>query len=176
MPDMKLSGILTDKKAAILKKWFEVIMESYPSGTSNHLNIQGDSFANPAGTTISRGIEGIFEELLIGPNGNNPSGFSGDIVRIMAVQDFLPSRALAFFFSLKKIIREELRSEMTGELSHELLSLESRIDGLALSAFDIFMKCREKIYEIRANELKRANFRHLQRADVINAVPKAKKS
>jgi hypothetical protein len=38
------------------------------------------------------------------------------------------------------------------------------------------MKCREKIYEIRANELKRANFRHLQRADVINAVPKAKKS
>ena len=32
--------------------------------------------------------------------------------------------------------------------------MESRIDGLGLLAFDVYSKRREKIYEIRANEMK----------------------
>jgi hypothetical protein len=115
-------------------------------------------------------MEVIFDGLIRDPGKEDLSGFPDDIVRLRAVQDLLPSQALAFLFSLKGIIREELRAEIAGQdLSDALLSLESRIDSLALSAFDIFMQCREKIYEIRANELKRANFRHLQRADVMNA-------
>jgi hypothetical protein len=37
----------------------------------------------------------------------------------------------------------------------ELSALETRIDRLALLAFDCYMKCREKIYEIRLGELRR---------------------
>jgi hypothetical protein len=39
-------------------------------------------------------------------------------------------------------------------ISHELIERESRIDGLALLCFDIYMKRREKIYEIKVNEIK----------------------
>jgi hypothetical protein len=35
-----------------------------------------------------------------------------------------------------------------------VLKLESRIDELALLAFEIYMQCREKIYECRVNEVK----------------------
>ena len=90
-------------------------------------------------------------------------------MRIRAVQDFTPSQALSFIFPLKRIIREELCVEIAEkQLSDEMLSLESAIDNLALSAFDIYMKCREKIYDIKANEVKRSTFRLLQMANLIN--------
>lgn len=175
MLDMKLSSILAAKKDSILKKWFEVIMESYPAGGSSHLTAQGDKFTNPASSTISKGIEGIFVEILRGPDEGKSSDFLGDIVRIRAVQDFLPSQALSFFVSLKRIVREELRSEITEQhLSHEVLSLEATIDSLLLSAFDVFMECKEKIYEIKVNEVKRDNFRFIQRANQTNAAPEGK--
>ena len=169
---MRLNSLLTDKKASILEKWFDVIIESYPPDTSNFLKTQSNRFANPIGSTISKGIEDIFDELLRGLNKEKTSEFLDNLdnmVRIRAVQDFTPSQAVFFIFPLKRIIREELRVEIAEkQLSDEILSLESTIDSLALSAFDIYMKCREKIYDIKANEVKRSTFRLLQMANLIN--------
>ncbi|MCX5717765.1 MAG: RsbRD N-terminal domain-containing protein [Nitrospirae bacterium] len=166
---MKLNSLLADKKDAILEKWFDVIIESYPPDTSNFLKNQSNRFANPAGSAISQGIENIFDELLRGLNQENTLQFLDNIVRIRAVQDFTPSQALSFIFPLKRIIREELTVEIAGnQLLDEILALESKIDDLALSAFDIYMKCREKIYEIKANEVKSMTFRLLQMANLIN--------
>ena len=166
---MRLNSLLADKKASILEKWFDVIIESYPPDTSNFLKNQNNRFANPIGSTISKGIEDIFDELLRGLNKEKTSQFLDNMVRIRAVQDFTPSQAVFFIFPLKRIIREELRVEIAEkQLSDEILSLESTIDSLALSAFDIYMKCREKIYEIKANEVKRSTFRLLQMANLIN--------
>jgi len=168
-PDMRLNSLLTDKKASILEKWFDVIIETYPPDTASFLKNRNNSFANPTGSTISQGIEDIFDELLRGLNREKTSQFLDDIVRIRAVQDFTPSQALSFIFPLKRIIREELAAEIAGKhLSDEILALESEIDGLALSSFDIYMKCREKIYDIKANEVKRSTFRLLQMANLIN--------
>jgi hypothetical protein len=175
MLDMKLSSILAAKKDSILKKWFELIMESYPAGGSNQLAAENDKFNNPTSSTISEGIEGIFDEILRGPDDGKPSGYLGDIVRLRAVQDFLPSEALSFFVSLKGIIRDELRVEITEQhLSHEMLSLEATIDSLLLSAFDVFMERKEKIYEIKVNEVKRDNFRFIQIANRTNAATEDK--
>jgi hypothetical protein len=52
----------------------------------------------------------------------------------------------------------------------ELLTLESRIDQLANASFDIFMKCREKLYEIRANELRNWTYRALQKTGFYKEV------
>ncbi|MBI3378309.1 MAG: RsbRD N-terminal domain-containing protein [Nitrospirae bacterium] len=166
---MRLNSLLADKKASILEKWFDVIIETYPPDTASFLKNRNNRFANPTGSTISQGIEDIFDELLRGLNKEKTSQFLDDIVRIRAVQDFTPSQALSFIFPLKRIIREELAAEIAGNhLSDEILSLESEIDGLALSAFDIYMKCREKIYDIKANEVKRSTFRLMQMANLIN--------
>ncbi len=72
-------------------------------------------------------------------------------------------------FDLKKMIRDEMKTAKANA-DDEILELESRIDALALIAFDIYMKCREKIYELKANEVKNMTFRLLQRANLMGEV------
>jgi len=42
---------------------------------------------------------------------------------------------------------------------------------LGLLAFDIFMRCREKLYDIKANEMRHMTFRLLQQANLICEQP-----
>jgi hypothetical protein len=166
-----LGRILRDKKKAILGKWLDATMVSFPSGNSTHFRIKGDQFTNPTGSTISSGLEEIFDGLISVTNRDNNEELLDGIVRIMAVQDLAPSQSLSFFFSLKRIIREEFCAEQAeSQLSQELVVLESPIYVHTLSAFDFFMKCRERIYEINDNEARRANFRLLQMAERIESV------
>lgn len=150
---MVLEHLPSQKRAAILGKWFHLIVETYPSGSSGFFNQETDRFANPVGYTISREIEVLYEELVAGMDFGKLSASLNNIIRIRAVQDFSPSQAIAFIFLLKKAVREELEGEI-GENFEGWLTFESRIDKLALLAFDIYVKCREKIYEIRVNKVK----------------------
>jgi hypothetical protein len=78
------------------------------------------------------------------------------VLRLKALQEASPSRALAFIFVLKTIIREELAQELQDpECAAELAELESRLDGLALLGFDAFMQRREKLCEVKVSEIKR---------------------
>lgn len=173
---MKLKSLLSKKRSAILERWFNVILESYPSETSNFLKNQKNRFTNPVGHTIFQGIEGLFEKL-IDEMDSDPDAFGAsfldNIIRIRAVQDFTPSEAIAFIFLLKKVIRDELKSDpefnsgLEKGIGEEFFMLDSKIDDLALFSFDIYMKCREKIYELKASELKNMTFRLLQRANLI---------
>lgn len=173
---MELKSLLSEKRSVILKRWFERILESYPPDTSGFLRNKRNQFTNPVGHTISQGIEGLFNKLL-GETDSKPddtgSSFLEDIIRLRAIQDFTPSQALSFIFHLKKVIREELESDpatnsgFENGISQELLKLDSRIDDLALESFDIFMKYRERIYEIRAKEVENSTFRLLQMANLI---------
>jgi hypothetical protein len=91
--------------------------------------------------------------------------FLDGIIRIRAVQDFSPAEAVDFVFLLKLVTREVIRAELRNErLVLELLGFESRIDKLGLLAFTIYVQCREKIFELRANELKNRTSRILERA------------
>ena len=165
---MNLKDLLLEKKSTILKRWFDVIVETYPSETSNFLKKQKNCFANPVGYNISQGINGIFDELLSEVDTDKVSPFLDNIIRIKAVQDFFPSQAMSFIFLLKKAIRESLGNKIhETHISEELLLLDSKIDDLALLSFDIYMKCRERVYEIKADEVKRMTSRLLQRANLV---------
>jgi len=164
---MTLEEFLSGKKDDVLKKWFELVLQTYPADTSTFLRSQKNPFANPVGNAIYQGIEKILDEL-ISPASREFSEFLDNIIRVRAVQDFSPSQAISFIFSLKKVIREELGQSFQGSLPYEeVLSLESRIDALALSSFDLFMKCREKLYDIKANELRNSTFRLLQKVNDV---------
>jgi len=168
---MKINLFLIEKKPEILKKWFDLILETYPPETARFLQSQKNRFANPVGHTISEGIESIFEEFLQGMNSDKISPFLDNIIRIRAIQNFPPSQALSFIFLLKKVIREELADDIREHrMFEELLTLESRIDVLSGISFDIYMKCREKLYELKANELKSLTYKILQRPNTATEV------
>ena len=180
---MTLETFLSEKKPAVIEKWFNLILATYPADTSSFLKNQKDRFTNPVGHTIYQGIEKILEGVAKGVDLDKVSPFLDSILRVRAVQDFSPSQAVAFIFSLKDVIRQVLAEDKDLALScEELRTLDSRIDSLALACFDIFMKCREKLYEIRANELRNMTFRLVQRAnslggegDAESASPSGKK-
>ena len=58
----------------------------------------------------------------------------------------------------KQILREELGKNISSaDTAAEFLVLEKQIDELALRAFDQYVWCREKVFEIRAREVERNN-------------------
>lgn len=167
--EMNLKEHLTEKKADILKIWFDAVVETYPDETSTFLKKQKAQFTNPVGYTLSEGLEHLFDALLRGMLPDTVSRFLDSIIRIRAIQEFTPSEAVSFIFQLKKLIRRELGIEILHQqgIDEELAAFDSAIDDLALYAFDLYVKCREKIYDIKANEARRMTFRLLQQARLI---------
>jgi len=41
------------------------------------------------------------------------------------------------------------------------------VDRLMMESFDVFVKCREDLYEVRLQEVKNRTFRLLQRAGIL---------
>lgn len=144
---MNLEKFLAKKRDRIVDKWIQSVQETYPAETVKFFRHQRNRFANPLGAAISETMGPLFDELL---NGNNPQDISSlldRIIRIRAVQDFLPSDAVAVVFLLKKVIRDEFAEDIKGNGPIEdLLEFESRIDYCVLLAFDVYMKCRETIW------------------------------
>ena len=153
---MNLAHHLSHKRAVLLEKWRDLLFASYAPETAGFLKGGKDRFSNPLAFRLSEGLKGLLEALLTGAGREEVAAHLDEVIRIRAVQDFAPSQALAFIFLLKDVIREELAKELQADarLAAEVLELESRIDGLALIAFDVFMKRREKLYEVRVDEVK----------------------
>jgi hypothetical protein len=165
---MNLKHLLKENRSQIIKKWCEAVLSTYPEQSRKFLKKQKDSIANPVGNTISQGLESIFDQLLDNPESDEISLFLDNIVRVRAIQDFTPSQAISFMFQLKEIIRQELETEVGQEgISEELVSFESEIDGLAMHCFDIYTRCREKIFEIRVNEVRNQSSRLLKMAGLV---------
>lgn len=168
---MSLERILSERKSAIVKRWIDCIIDTYPSNTQRFLRKEKDPFSNPVGSTVKAEIEAMFDGLI---HADDP-GVSialENIVRVRAVQDFEPSQAISFVFHLKRIIRDELREQIPRDgLSEDWERIEGKIDGLALLAFDTYSKCRRRIYELRVNEAKRQVSGLLRRANLISEIP-----
>ena len=130
-------------------------MEAYPTASLAVFEKNKNQFTNPLPHIISENIALLFDELLKGIDSSIVAPILDNIIKLKAVQDFTPSQAIGFIYDLKPIIRDEFtkKREVDNHLD-ELLTVESEIDKMALLSFDIFTKCREKLYEIRANEIR----------------------
>ena len=171
---MKLYKILAQKRSDILKGWLDSILETYPADTRRFLKKRGDRFENPVGHTLKKGTEDLFAELIREGDMEHDAvnRLLDGIIRVLAVQDFSPSRAVFFIFNLKKVIRRALGEEAGDvDLLEDLLKFEHKIDDAALMAFDIYMKCREKIYEISANHAKNQVSSLLRKSGLICEIP-----
>lgn len=165
---MKLAHLLAQKKSAILERWLDLIFAMYPPETAGFLKREKDRFNNPVAFRIYEGAKGLVEAVVVGATPEEISQSLDEIIRIKALQDFTPSQVLAFVFLLKMVIREELNKEMGADagLAVEMLALESQIDGMALLGFDVYLKRRERLYEVKVDEIKRGVSGLLRKAGV----------
>jgi hypothetical protein len=171
---MELKAVLREKRDDIVKRWFESVLEGYQEEARPSFRRRNAQFTNPVGFNLAQGLEGMFDGLLSGMMPGEISTQLDAIVRLRAVQDFKPSESVAFILHLKDIVRDALGRELLqqhGQFAEDLRKLDSAVDDLALYAFDLYMQCREKIYDIKAEEARRATFRLLQQAKILTERP-----
>ncbi|MBU2512926.1 RsbRD N-terminal domain-containing protein [bacterium] len=172
---MELVDWLSQKKQDIVRDWVRISMEAYPIEAVNVFKRNKDRFANPLPHVISKNIELLFDELLLGIDSERTTPILAEIVRIKAVQDFTPAKALQFVFDLKGILHKLKGEKIKGEVMpyDQIRTIELEIDKLAMLAFNIYVSCKEKLYEIRANEIRNQTHMLVRR---VNEMDKQKEA
>lgn len=159
----------------IVKAWTARFAGSYSTDGSRFIMNEKDPFSNPIGAMAREGFTGVFA-LLSQECNPDPAALReklDPVVRLRAVQSFIPSDGVAFVFPLKSVVREVLKKEIKeGKISQgELDGFFDRVDYLCLAAFDIYMACREQIYRLRASEVRTRTLNLLKTKDILCEVP-----
>lgn len=160
--------LVAKHRKQIVKRWFDTILDTYPEETARFVRSEKNPFLNPVGSAIKEGIDGIIDWLVSADKDQEGiNSFLDRIIRIRAVQEFKPSEALRFIADLKSIFREVLSTagEVTEDIS--LHVFDQTVDNLLLQALDIYSECREKIFELRVQEVRNRTYRLLERAGLI---------
>jgi hypothetical protein len=153
---MDLATLLKRHREAILEKWLERIIGTYPDAASRFLARQKDQFRNPVGFAITQSIGPIYDQVASGMDSDQLREALDGIIRIRSVQEFTPTEAIGFVFQLKSVIREVMGVHLrAAEDWSDLADLESKIDRVALLAFDKYAECREALHEARRREIER---------------------
>jgi hypothetical protein len=165
---MKFIDILKENKQKIIDQWFDRIVNTYPKDTSRFIHREQDPFSNPVGNVTRNNIEKLFLQFL---HEKTDPQFLMDhldpILRIRAIQNFSASDAVGFILDLKPIVRNVTRGQKFSLELNDYVAFEMRVDQLVLYAFDVFMSCKEKIYDLKANEVRNQSFEALERANLL---------
>jgi hypothetical protein len=164
---MTLEDLISEKRSKIIKRWRDAIISSYPKDSQSFLRREKSQFANPVGSLIGKEIEDLYDGVIKGASEAEIGNRLETIIRIRAVQDFTPSQAVSFVLQLKGIIREEVDAGQ----SQDMQALDNRIDEVLLLAFDVYSKCRQKLYDIRVREVKNQVGKLMERANLIVEIP-----
>lgn len=165
---MHLQERLAQKKANIINRWHDSVLDTYAPDAAQFYKRQKDQFANPVGNTFRQGLQGVFQELLGDVNPEKIRLHLDPIIRIRAVQNFSPTQAVAFIFELKSIILDLLGKEFGVKKQWaEWNRFAAKIDSISLMAFDVYVACREKIYDLKANVERDKIYKAFSRAGLV---------
>jgi hypothetical protein len=167
-----LVSLIAKHRSTIISKWFDSAVHAYAADTAAFIKSQKDPFANPVGSQTLKAVETLFDQLVGDMEAAAITTGLDPVMRIRAVQNLTPSQATAFIFSLKIILRDLFDKNLQDAGMHrQFREIELRIDRLSLAAFDCYMACREKIYELKANETRNRTFKAFERAGLMKKDP-----
>ena len=143
------AGLPPEQREAMIRRWLDLTLRAYPDQTARFLRNTADPFQNPVGAALRNGIPILLDYLSGVGEQRAALAALDEIVHIRAVQDFTPGEAVGFVF---------LAREAVGEAPLPAAGPDDfgrRVDELAMLAFDLYMRCREKLWEIRAGAARR---------------------
>lgn len=140
-----------ENKDELAALWLGRALRAWPHQGAAFLETERDPFRNPVGNTLRQAIAILLDELLGGMDQGRLTPALDSLMQIRAVGDLPPSQALEFLFQLKEVMRTRIAGA-------EKELLDRRIDEVALEAFDLYMKYRERTWQARSNEIRRRHF------------------
>jgi len=162
---MTLHELLSSHQSGIARRWLEKTLATYPRDAARLMARQKDQFANPVGHTLAVGTAAIVPLLIDAPDPEALRQHLEPMIKIRAVQDFSAADAVGFVYLLKSAIRDELGGELHDlEMLEALMRFEDRIDRLALLCFDLYAQTRDRLAQVRINEINRRVSKRWERA------------
>ncbi len=150
---MDLEEGFRNHREKIVNKWVEYTLSTYIS--SGFFVKEKDTFANPVGGNIRQALGKLFLLLSKGADSKEFIPALEQIISIRSVQEFTPSQAISPLNAVKHITREIFAADKErNHLVAELYDFEFAVDLAMLAAFDIYMQYRERLYQVRINEIK----------------------
>ncbi len=171
---MASSQIFEKNKKKWVDKWVDLVIDTYPQESGTFFKETNDPFANPVGATLKRGLNELYD-ILVAPKFDRDAARQAldPVVRLRAVQDFSPAGAIGFLFELKRILAEDLEKPRAREkdIDEKKAVIDSRIDESLLMAFDLYMDCKRKVYELRANQARDSVRQLLIKKGLVSELP-----
>ena len=141
--------LIRDNRREVLERWHSHVLSFFPGKMQS---------ATPIAQALDDGLGNILDSFGTTPEtlGNALAG----VVRILAVQNFPPSRAMSLFFELKSILQKIApgTSYKRQIKQKDWDEFQTGMEHLTLEAFDSYMAHREKIYQLKVEESKRQTF------------------
>ena len=152
---MDIKTFLIENNITILDRWTERVLTTYSPESKRIFKRHQEQFANPVGYNVAQGLKNFYKLFCNVEDLSQSAAELEQLVRIRAVQDFTPAEAVAFIFDLKGIVAEEYRRAKDIEFEPAAwLDFAGKIDQVALMVFDMYLACRERLYQVRISELK----------------------
>jgi hypothetical protein len=160
MSTMDFQTALEKNRAKIVDLWFDATIRTYPD--------------NPVGSATHKSLEDTFSCIFEPMDSDALEAALDPVIRIRAVQSFTPAQAVGFVFELKSIVKTVMSTPQDD-------TFDRKVDQIGLAAFNRFMKCREEIFLLKANEAKRRIHSAFKRAGLVteleeNNLPGSNKS
>ncbi|MDD3816450.1 MAG: RsbRD N-terminal domain-containing protein [Desulfocapsaceae bacterium] len=150
---MLLEELLIDRKGEILDSWVDQVLATYPADAAHIFKKGKDQFANPISFSVKSSLWEVYVLLF---EKNEPEKIVAaleQLVQIRAVQTFNPSEAVSMAYILKKVVKDFCRKDKVADLAG-WQAFEERVDVLAYTMFDMYVACRERLYQTRIAEIK----------------------
>ena len=168
---------IAERSKELADKWADLILGTYPPETQAVWKSNRERFSNPVGHAIHTAASELIPLLLAWNDADAVAAALTRLVKIRAVQDFSPSQALSFVFLFKKLLRQEFMKELAAQGAlEELLAFETRVDNLAVIAFDLYVAARDQVQSMRVEEVKRAHTNIVRRANLMHSDVTAEKA
>ncbi|MDY6820717.1 MAG: hypothetical protein SVN78_03725 [Deferribacterota bacterium] len=160
-----------DKKNKILDDWFNHLISHYDDNKLDYLEKERDPFLNPVKYIFKSALGSIFSYIFEDEELDLVSQDIEKLIKLLALNGPKASEVLGLFVFFKQHINALFMSSFSlEEKIDEYNEITNIFDNLLLKIFDMYVQCREKIYEIRVNEIKRMTFPLLERSGLIERI------
>lgn len=161
----ELSGFIKENRDELAERWLDAVTGSYSADSAGFIKGKADRIANPMGFAIREMVDAVLGCLSDGCDEQALGSAIYPVVQMRAVQDFKPSGAVAFVGLLRDSVAALARQKNAP--SDLLVELDDVIMGLMSLAFDQYSECREKLSEIKLEELKRNLYMLIRKSDMV---------
>jgi len=162
---LELSVFIRDNRDELAERWLDAVVGSYPADAAGFIKGKTDRIANPLGHAVREMVDSVLGCLSEGCDEQTLGSAMYPLIQMRAVQEFKPSDAVAFVALLRDSVASLARDKNAApEL---IVTLDDVIMGLMARAFDLYSDCREKLSEIKLEELKRNLYMFLRKSDMV---------